>query len=649
MRDQGADLRLATLRSTPGFASFPAAELETLADLFVEEGFEAGEHLCREGEEGDRLFVVTRGALDVISESEGRRLRTLGPGDLIGEVSLLLGGRRTATVVATRATQVLALHREAFEQSFKRNAKVLEYISRVLSRRLLEQSGRRAAEPSRVVAVTAEPGLRGRSLVAHVLARLLATQAPGATVWVGLRAVDRPEGSPASLGALAAESAAGLESRLKQLGPELAQLEVEIPSQGDPPPGSGDFARLVGALRRRFGHVVLDLAGPGRVAARWADAVGDVHVRIVAEAEPGPARRDGTGRRRYDVVNLHNRVSRPIPIRHAEPFVLPRDARIARRDAGAAAEQLCEEPSAPIALPLKRLARKILGTSVGLALGGGAAFGVAHLGVLRVLEEQAIPIDLVIGTSMGSVVGMGYAAGTPIDEMIAFAESITPWSAFGILDLTPLQAGVVGGRGFIRKAWRLFGEAPSFEALQRPFQAVATDIERGERVCLGSGDVESAIRASCSVPAIVAPTQREGRVLVDGVTTDPVPADVAYEMGADLCIAVNVIPRPRKEVSNFLTRMSRRVARYNPLIRLRGNLDAPNLFDVYMASLQTQWHELGSFRSMSADVRVMPELSDFTWTDLHRGAELVERGAAAAELALPAIRAAMAEKRGGLP
>jgi predicted acylesterase/phospholipase RssA len=128
--------------------------------------------------------------------------------------------------------------------------------------------------------------------------------------------------------------------------------------------------------------------------------------------------------------------------------------------------------------------------------------------------------------------------------------------------------------------------------------------------------------------------------------SDPVPAEVVYEMGADICISINVIPRPRKGGQTAITRLSHKLNRLNPLAYF-GDAEMPNTFDVVMNSIQTLHHELGKFRSMSADVRIQPDLSEFTWTDFDRADELIERGADATIEALPAIRRVLDDKIDG--
>lgn len=222
---------------------------------------------------------------------------------------------------------------------------------------------------------------------------------------------------------------------------------------------------------------------------------------------------------------------------------------------------------------------------VGLVLSGGGARGIAHLGVLKVLEELRIPVDAIAGTSMGAIVGAFYASGSSPAEIEAMVNSLEWSEAFrdkppledlsfrrkedvanymikfeaGIRDgKLALPRGLIQGQNlnFILKS-RLLHTATltNFDQLKIPFRAVAADIETGEAVVLGAGDLATAIRASMSIPGVFAPIELDGRLLVDGGIADNLPIDVARQMGVDILIAVNVgtLRRPREKLDSAMT------------------------------------------------------------------------------------------------
>src|SRR2546425_11274301 len=166
--------RIEVLSQIPLFSAFNRDELEALAGRFVDVSYRRGDTVCAEGDEGDTFFVCVSGELEVWGGAPRRIVNRLGPGEFFGEMSLLLGGQRAATVTASRNARLLAVDKSVFEQFFRHNAKVLEAFSRVLSKRLAKMArGEVVAKTTTTIGVTAAPGLKGKTLVASSLARLL--------------------------------------------------------------------------------------------------------------------------------------------------------------------------------------------------------------------------------------------------------------------------------------------------------------------------------------------------------------------------------------------------------------------------------------------------------------------------------------------
>jgi NTE family protein len=236
--------------------------------------------------------------------------------------------------------------------------------------------------------------------------------------------------------------------------------------------------------------------------------------------------------------------------------------------------QAVPEQAVPEQSPAHRL-------RIGLVLSGGGARGIAHVGVLKVLEQLHIPIDAIAGTSMGAVVGGLYASGLSPEQIEATLRSMNWQGAFrdrppredltlrrkqedenflvkfpiGIKGGRPvLPMGLIEGQSLTEVLRRLtlpVARTTSFDDLPTPFRAVATDLETGQEVVIGSGDLTSAMRASLSAPGVFAPVERGGRMLVDGGISDNVPVDVARAMGVDVVIVVDVgFPLlPRKKLT----------------------------------------------------------------------------------------------------
>jgi NTE family protein len=253
---------------------------------------------------------------------------------------------------------------------------------------------------------------------------------------------------------------------------------------------------------------------------------------------------------------------------------------------------------------------------IGLALAGGFARGIAHIGVLRVLREAGIPIDVVAGTSVGALIGAAFCAGTPLEEMEQIGAT-TSFTDFG--RWTPSWLGLATNQR-LEKFLARFTHVRNFEEMAIPLAIATTDINAGVSVYYTRGPVALPLRASCAYPGLFVPIQFEGRTLVDGFLTAPVPVEGALLLGADIVIAVYLEA---------------------------GNLEQPRTFtDVLSRSFNIiQRHTDLTWRQQS-DVIIEPDVKPFVWDDFTKTPEMVAAGAKAALEALPEIRAAISgEKR----
>ena len=634
------------LATIPIFRIFTRAELVAAEKLFREVLFAKDDIVIRIGEPGDTFYVVLDGELDVWDASDPpRQTGSLKRGDYFGEMALLQGGKRTATVTVARRARLLAVDKPAFEQLFLHNPKAIEHFARVLSGRLAGLTrGDRIQRTSTTISVASCRGLKGETLVARALAGVLKQITTTEVIHVEVR----PEGGPPdpTILDLLSDSLDAAPRKFVQSSADLDEgptvLKISLGAGLDGERYGHLLANLVSRLSHTFSFIVLDLGSetPGLIES--ARAYSDVFVALIDKPGDDPGVGDLRSMKVLRVINLFNETSRPVPINNSEPFVMPRSSALARSIDDAARFIRANPRSAP-GLPIHRLAHKLLGTSIGLALGGGAAFGLAHIGVLKVLDDAGVPIDLVAGCSQGSIVAVGYASGLTPSEMIDIARRLGAKRNF-LATADPAfftKPGLLSGERIVEMMRPYLKGKETFNHLLLPCRTVATDIETGERVAIGTGRLETAYRASSAVPMVMTPVRVGERVLVDGGVADPVPAEVTFDMGADLTIAVNVVPRLKRGVETVFSSWYRRINAFNPLNYLVATEEMPNLFDIVMNSMQTLQYELGNFKAISADVLINPDLSDFTWIEYYRADELIARGAEAATRALPAIEQAI--------
>jgi NTE family protein len=247
---------------------------------------------------------------------------------------------------------------------------------------------------------------------------------------------------------------------------------------------------------------------------------------------------------------------------------------------------------------------------IGLALGGGFARGLAHVGVLKVLEEEQIPVDFIAGTSVGSVIAASYASGVSAQELGEIAglvrfKDFSRWtvSRFGLFSNDKMA-------GFLNKILR----CKTFEELRIPLAVAATDIISGEPAVFTQGELVNPVRASCAYPGMFLPVNVNGRLLVDGLLAHAVPAAPLREMGADRVISVYLSAR---------------------WVKPRG---PRHVFDIIGQCFSIAQDKMCGPWKAASDIVVEPDIGDFGYDDFARAAELVRAGEIAARAALPQIR-----------
>ena len=248
--------------------------------------------------------------------------------------------------------------------------------------------------------------------------------------------------------------------------------------------------------------------------------------------------------------------------------------------------------------------------AIGLALGGGFARGMAHIGVIKVLEEEGIPIRVVTGTSVGALIGASYCSGVSVEELEHLARSVR-FTTFA--RWTVSRYGFASNDRMVSFLARTL-KVKTFEELKIPLGVTATDFNSGEGVVFHSGSMVDPIRASCAYPGMFLPVNIRGRWLVDGMLSHPVPTRPLREMGADRVLAVHLKGQWSKN-------------------------GAPrHLFDVIGQSFAIAQDMMSHLWKGAADVLVEPDVAGFAYDDFKRAGELIRSGEVAMRQAMPEVR-----------
>ena len=559
----------------------------------------AGEVLLRQGEPSDALYVVVTGRLrTAVRGPDGSEtvVRETGAFSTVGELGLLAELPRSATVMALRDTEVIRLPREAFRAYALRHPEALLRVAAIVAERQANPNPR----PNRAASAT---GLTYAvlpitpSATTGSLARMLAERLSplGETLLLDAAAFDERHGRPGA-------------ATTPMSGPLGLAADVALRE-----------------LEDRTKHLLLaadaEWTGWTERCVRRAD-----RILLVADASAGPATRDVE--KRLASLALPTRVE--LVLLHPPGTAEPRGTA-----SWYAARAVADHHHVRLGnrRDEERLARRLAGRGVGLVLGGGGARGVAHIGVLRALEEAGIPVDLVAGTSMGSVVAGGFALHGESGPLVALAKDFA--SPEKIYDRTlPLVSLMSGGKVY-RTMRALYGDREVAD-LWTPFFCISTNLTRARIDVERRGPLWRAVRKSMSIPGVFPPIIEDGDVIVDGGVVDNFPVErMASRPDCGTVIGVNVAPAIDKvKPYRFGPELSGWKVLRGRLLPFARKLRAPSLVG---SLLRTQ--EINSVMFIRSalrfvDLLVEPEVDRFRMNEYGRYEELIAAGYAAGTAAL---------------
>jgi NTE family protein len=310
---------------------------------------------------------------------------------------------------------------------------------------------------------------------------------------------------------------------------------------------------------------------------------------------------------------------------------------------------LREEPSAGdhrFELHVNRLAREIARCRVGLALSSGGAKGLAHIGIIQVLEENGIEIDCIAGSSIGAYIGAIWAYGLDgaMLERVA-REHDGRWGLWSLLDpVLPPRQGFLRTRRIEHRLRRSIGDA-HFSDMVRPLRVVATHLDTLERMTFSNGDVPVTVAASIAIPGVCVPVTIDGETYIDGGIADPLPVDVLEEMQIEKIIGVNVIPPPA-QLRHWLELERERNANASPAAKWRRAIGQRinyfahgNILDTMVQAVNGAQTRVAEASSLHADVLLRPVACDGFWHDFTKPEKYITLGRKAAEEQLPELKA----------
>jgi len=654
----GSSLGTDTLKPHPLLSVLPEGTLERLlTDPGVTE-YPKGTVIFREDGPCDALFLIISGRCEARRKGTNGSYRVeevLGPGDTLGERALLnREPHRHTAVVATHAV-LLRIPSEELQGLFAKDPCLAGRFSQAVVERPAAAGRRRSGRnaPARRVVSILPLSLR---VDADAVVRQLASSLFKLT---GQRVLT------VRLGPVR-EGLAVTDWRVKQatlgaefrLGSDLHSHEEgcdELRMTAESKPGEGAaMASLISHCAQHYDFVLLQIHPETPVPST---------VESVVESDLAYILLQPCAQNLYDFkLFLHELNSRSSgagssvkPIICAEETIAAPDFHAALKELGIPAHSIVRgfpvrvEPSWPdhrFSLHVNRLAREIARCRIGLALSSGGAKGLAHIGVIQVLEENGIEVDCIAGASMGAYVGSIWAYGLDGTMLEKTARELEGrWGLLRLIDpVVPPRRGFVSTRRTAARLRKSIGDV-HFSELIRPLRVIATHLDTLERVVFSSGEVAGAVEASIAIPGVCVPVTMDGETYIDGGIADPLPVDVLAEMGIERIIAVNVIPPPER--IRFWLDAERetngRETRHTGFGRFFSNhfnyLAHGNILDTMMQAINGAQTRVAESSAREADIVLRPLAGDAVWHDFTNPQKYIALGRSVAEAQLAELKA----------
>jgi predicted acylesterase/phospholipase RssA/CRP-like cAMP-binding protein len=565
--------------------------LDYMESLFEWVHLKRGQTLYRKGDVGNSLYILVNGLLHMVDEGSekgqpDRVINIVYSGQTVGEMALLSDEVRTDSAYAVRDCDLVKLSRTAFESISEKYPEVMMAISRILVDRLRYVS-------------------EGTIQEKHTMTIAVLPIAPGTPNY---EFADRLADGLANYGSTSLLTVKKVDKMLNKYG--ISQVTK------DDPRDTGLRAWLANMETSHSFVIYMAEYAATSWTKRCLSRADQVILLAPANAPPTP------GKIEQELLEKHNPITEPkkvLILVHPDETVLP-----AGTDKWLDVRDIQEHYHVKLAnkKDFLRLARILSNRSVGLALGGGAAKGIAHIGVIRALEEAGIPIDMVAGASMGSVIGAYYAMGNDYHSMLELCEKlfvdINPFT-----DYTLPIISLVKGKKLERMGKLAYGDC-NIEDLWLNFFCVSTNLTTSSLKIHHRGLLRDAVRTSSAIPGVVAPVFHQGEVYVDGGVINSLPGDIIGQQ-AGRVIVVEVIPNLDLSVKTDQVPSLWKIL-WSKLLPFKKSIKVPNILEIMFSTVMTGSFMAAKSVKSNAALCLTPPLKEIGFLDFKKMKKAAEIG-----------------------
>jgi NTE family protein len=618
--------------------------------------FKKGQVIYKEGASPSFFYCIIRGRIAVSTQDRyGKQttLEHLHRGKYFGVISSLTGELHSVTARAINDALLLAINKDDFEAALRKVPQLAIELGRALSRRLKHKDfNQKIVFESTIISVLSSYPQAGKTVYASNLAFGISREAHKRVIILDICPPEKIHRLPRVLGMRGAYRVCNLSSRIvstsqfkeyilkDNFGIDLMYMTYAH----DDDLWQKSVVEILSRLVNEYHYVIIDLPTTREQAVLNILNQADI-IHILTSPRAIDVRSTRILLKTLDEEFHFPEQKIKIVLNTArQARVTPEDtlkllghdiyASLPRIETRASGRVVLENPQSPYSKVMRRIARQEGDCLVGLALGVGAAYGLCHIGVLKVLEDEKIPIDVISGASIGSVIASLWATGRSSAEILRITQEFSqPQYIFNLLDFTlPLQGFIKGNKlyGFLKK---YLGNM-TFYDVRIPLKIVASDVKRRESLVLERGSLVDAIMASCSMPGIFMPFKMKGQMLFDGGVLSPLPTEPLIEMGVKRIIAVNVTPsrddikrqyeEAKDDINDDTTTVHAR--EWFDLKRYFQEKFKTNILDFIFSSFEIMQSEVAQKEAQLADVVLHPNLAGLHWLALHKSDAFAKRG-----------------------